>query len=303
MFRFFVHHHRFTTRTLAACILGAALCQAPGQPAIPRQQDVLIHAEGATAANWVKAAADNETHIIDDNASFPVSYRAHHLDSKGNITRQVIECTEGTVARLVERDGQPITREQDQAERARLQDILNNPGDFLKHQKRNLSARTYATQLVKLIPTAMLYTYAPGQPQPSNSTSSQIVIDFKPNPSFNPPNTISELLTGLEGRMWIDKRSQRLTRVEGRVIKPVNFGWGVLAHIYPGGTVEFEQTEAAPGHWIYSHVDENITIREMMLHTAEQKARMTATDIHALPAPVSCRDAVHQLLDLQIPLQ
>jgi hypothetical protein len=50
-------------------------------------------------------------------------------------------------------------------------------------------------------------------------------------------------------------------------------------------------------------VDENITIREMMIKTAVEKAVMTASDAHLLPAPLACKDAIHELLDEQIPLR
>ena len=256
-----------------------------------------------TAANWVKAAAENEIHIIQDDGSASVRYRMLRTDPRESVTRDVIECKEGSVARTIERNGKPLTAEQDKAERDRLEEILADPATYFKHEKRNQSARSYATQLVSLMPTALLYSYAPGQPQPPNATTPQIVIDFKPDPNFRPPSTVAQLLTGLEGRMWIDKRSQRLTRVEGRVVKPVNFGWGVLAHIYPGGTIEFEQAEAGPGRWIYSHLDENITVREMMLHTLTEKQEMTATDIRLLSAPITYREAIHQLLDMKIPLR
>lgn len=280
-----------------ACLLLAAFAAPSAHPQNPGD-----HAE-LSPAGWVEAASQNEVRIINDDGTFPVRYRIHKIDSKTDIVRDVIECREGTVARLIERNGQPLTRDEDDAERKRLEAILADPSDFFKHQKRNQSARGYATSLIQLMPKAMLYTYAPGQPQAPNAHGPQVVVDFVPDPNFQPPTTVSQILTGLAGRMWIDKRTLHLTRIEGRVIKPVNFGWGVLAHVFPGGTVEFEQADAGDGRWIYSHVDENITLREMMVHTAVEKNRMTATDIHLLPAPISYKDAIHELLAEQIALR
>ena len=245
---------------------------------------------------WADAASANELHIIEDDGTFPVRYRIHKVDAKGDVTREVIECREGTVARLIERNGLALTHEEDDAERHRLLAILDNPSDFLRHQKRNIGARNYATALVKLMPEAMLFSYAPGQPQPPGVTTPQVVLDFRPDPRFKPPTMTAEILTGLEGRMWIDKTAMRMTRVDGRIVRAVNFGWGVLAHVYPGGTVEFEQAEVAPERWIYSRVDENITVREMMMKTAVQKAQMSVSDVRVLPAQLSYREAINQLL-------
>lgn len=233
----------------------------------------------------------------------PLRYLIRVVNRKGDTTREVIESAQGNVARLIQRDGKPITAAEDAAERSRLNDILNSPGDFLKHQERNSAGQTYATQLIKLLPQAGLYTYTPGQPQPAGASSPQVVIDFQPNPNFHPPTMIAELLTGLKGRVWIDERSKTMTSIEGDVIRPVNFGWGVVARIYPGGHIEFEQTPVEGKRWIYSRLDMNITVREVMLHTVNDKTKMSAWNFQLLLSPISYQDAVHALLSQQIQLQ
>lgn len=258
-------------------------------------------APASTPVSWIQAAAEHEIHIIEDDGTFPVRYRTHRIDSKGDSVRETIEAREGTVSRQLLRDGKPLTPEQDAAERKRLGDILADPDTWKKHQKRNTSARGYATDLVKLMPKAMIYTYAPGQPQPAGSTSPQVVLDFKPDPAFKPPTTASELLTGIEGRMWVDKKRLVLTRVEGRIVRPINFGWGgVFAKMYPGGTIVFEQTEAGNGRWVYSAIDENITVRELLVHTAVEKLKSNVFDLRLLPAPIGYEEAVRELLAIPL---
>lgn len=233
----------------------------------------------------------------------PMRYRMRKVDRKGDMTRVVIESQQGTVARLVERDGQPITTAEDAAERSRLQEILDSPEEFLKRKRRDGEGRNYAAQLIKSMPAAMLYSYAAGQPQSAEIGSSQVVIDFKPNPSFHPPNMITQALTGIAGRAWIDEASGRLLRIEGRVLHPVNFGWGVIAKVYPGGTVEFQQTCVDSEHCVSSHLVEDITMREMMLRTVTDKTRMSAWNFEILPEPLSFQEAVHELLDMKVPLR
>lgn len=279
---------------LAAVLLFASGAQAWQLPA--------FDGPGSTPVSWIQAAAAHEVRIIDDDGSFPVRFRTHRIDAHGEVVRETIECRDGSVSRLLLHNGKPLTAEEDSAERDRLNAILTDPSNWRKHQKRNVAARSYAIELVKLMPTAMVYTYVPGQPQPAGSSSQQVVLDFHPDPNFKPPTTVSEMLTGIEGRMWIDKRRMVLTRVEARVTKPINFGWGgVLAKIYPGGNVVFEQTEAGNGRWLYSYLDENITIREMLVHTAVEKVLSNAFDIHLLPAQMSYQDAIHELLAIPLP--
>jgi len=255
-----------------------------------------------TPNSWVEGAVRNELVLIQDE-KHPIRYMVRKVDRKGDTTREIIESAQGNVARLIQRDGKPISAAEDNAERSRLNGILKSPGDFLKHQEREGVGRTYAIQLIKLLPEAGLYTYTPGQPQPAGATSPQVVIDFRPNPAFHPPTLVSEILTGLKGRVWIDARTGTMSRIEGDLLRPVNFGWGLVARVYPGGHIEFEQTHIEGKRWAYSYIDINVKVREVMLHTVNNKTRVNAWDFQVLPSPLSYEDAVHALLARQIPLQ
>jgi hypothetical protein len=219
------------------------------------------------------------------------------------MTRDVIESLQGNVARMIERNGRPITAAEDAAERERLQAVLASPDEFLRRRKRYNASRDDSIELIRLMPTAMIYSYAPGQPQPQGATSRQIVVDFHPDPKFHPPTMLSELLTGLAGRFWIDAETQRLTRVEAKVLTPVNFGLGVVGRIFPGGTIEFEQTNAGGNHWVYSHLEEHLTVRELMVKTVVMNSEMNAWNFRILPNAVSYQDAIRMLLAEQIPLR
>jgi hypothetical protein len=281
-----------------AAIIAVAFA-AYGAPAQKPPVDIAA----STPQSWVEAAAANEQHIINDDGSFPLRYRTRKVDAKNDVTRDVIESRQGTVARLVQRNGQPLTPAEDAAERTRLTEMLASPSDFIKHHKRDNAARGYSMDLVREMPRAMLYTYTPGQPQRPNVAQPEVVIDFAPDPHYKPPSLITDILTGVQGRMWIDSKSLRVTRIEGRVLHSVDFGWGMLARIYPGGTVEFEQSNAGGDRWAYSHLRENITIREMMLKTVQQHTDMDAADFKILPAPVSYQEAIHILLATPLALR
>jgi hypothetical protein len=255
-----------------------------------------------TPQSWIDAAAQHQLAILQDDSQ-PLRYRTRKVNQKEDVTRVVMESQQGNVARLVERDGRPLTPAEDAAERSRLNDILRSPNDYLKHEKKNAVDRDYAVQLIKLMPRAMIYTYTPGQPQPAGATSPQVVIDFHPDPAFKPPTMISELLTGLEGRLWIDARTGRMTRAQAHLLNTVNFAWGVIAKIYSGGTIELEQARVDGNRWVYSHFEEDLTMREMMVRAVTDKTKMSAWDFKPLPAPLSFQDAVRELLAMPVKLQ
>ncbi len=279
---------------LRSCAIFTALVAAAsaiGQQSIP----------AGDPRTWVGIAVQNQIGIIQHEGTQPLRFRVHKHDAKGDTTRETIETPQGSVARLVERDGAPLTAAEDAAERQRLQEVLADPQEFLRHQKHDQATHDYVIQLVKLMPRAMIYTYAPGQPQPANTEAAQIVIDFHPDPDFHPPTMVANFLTGIEGRVWIDAATKRLTRAEARIIRPVNFAFGIVARIYPGGTVEFEQADAGAGHWIYSHVTEHLTVREMMIKTVPENAEFSSSNFRLLPAPIDWQSAIRLLLAMPVP--
>jgi hypothetical protein len=273
----------------------AAVSAIPEQ-AIPGQPE-------GTPRSWAEDAVRNEFSIIDIEGKIPLQYRQRKIDAKGDTTREIIESKEGNVARLVERNGQPITAAEDVAERDRLEADIASPDHFIKHRKRDSEARDNAMQLVRMLPQAMIYSYAPGQPQPKGADGQQVALDFHPDPTFRPPTMFADVLTGLEGRVWIDAQSHCMTRIEAHVLHPVNIGFGLVARIFPGGTVELEQTHAAGDRWVYSHLDEHLTARVLMVKTYPENAAITSWDFQPMPSLLSYKDGTRLLLALPIPLR
>jgi hypothetical protein len=253
--------------------------------------------------SWAQAAARNQADIVQSSAMWSLRFRQRKVDAKGDTTREIIESQQGGVARLVERGGKPITATEDAAERDRLQASLASPDEFLRHHRHDKESRQYALDLIQQMPSAMIYSYAPDQPQPSGATSRQIVLDFQPDPKYHPPMMIADLLTGLAGRLWIDAASERVTRAECHVVKPVNIGWGMVGRIYPGGTMEFGQTDAGGGRWVYSRLEEHVTVRELMVKMVPVNVVMTSSEFRVLPSLLSYQDAIHMLLAEKIPLR
>ena len=266
-------------------------------------QQVTATNPAGTPQSWVQAAADNELPVINADGRTPLRYRIHKVDARGDTTRMQIESRQGDVARLIERNGHDLTRAENDAELARLKAILASPEDFLRHHKHDNANRADVTQLVNQIPKAMIFSYTPGQPQRAGSKSTQVVIDFHSDPAYKPPTMLSDALTCIEGRMWIDAESHRLVRIEGRFLKQVNFGYGIVARIFPGGTIQFEQTDAGNGRWVYSSLVEDLTVRAMLVKTIPQKSLMTASDFQRLPAPIDFQEAVRELIAMPVPTQ
>lgn len=304
--RFKEHGHGHGPRFARAAVYGLALgCFAWLPVAMPQTAGPAL----APAANmlrespraWADDAAANQLRLIASDHSLPVRYRERKVDARGSTTREVIESRDGNVARLMERNGAPLTVEENEGERARLQGILDDPEAFLKRHHRTGADRGYASELVKQLPSAMLWSYVPGQPQLPEVNRTQIVLDFTPDPHYKPPSLLTEGLTGISGRVWIDAESHTLLRVEGHILHPLDFGWGgVLARVGQGGTVSLEQRPVGEHRWVYTHMGEDVTVREVLVHTVAEKSQINAWDAQLLPEPVSLQEAIHDLLNMPV---
>ncbi len=193
--------------------------------------------------------------------------------------------------------GKPLTAEADQAERKRLEDLAASASDFARHVKDDQSGRKLATDLIRLMPDAMVYTAAPGMADArSPSGMHLIVLDFEPNPKWTPPTTTSEALTGLKGRVWIDSASGFVTRLDGEIFRSVNIGWGMLAHVYPGGKLSFEQVNVGGNRWTYSHFSDQARVRALLLKTIDVSSDVSASNFQHLPSPLTFQQAIALLL-------
>ena len=246
-------------------------------------------------------AAAEEVHDLEPYRAF-LRYRVHSVNKKGDQTRDLIETRDGPVARLIARDGRALTEEEDQAEQQRLKDLVDNPDDYARHVKAEQSSRKQAIEVIRAVPDAMVFTYAEQQPQiPGSGTNAvQVVLDFHPNPKWSAPTLASETLTGLEGRLWIDASSHHVTRLEARVFRPVNVGFGVFAKVFPGGTAVLDEARPVEQRWLPGHFVEHVTLRALMVKTIKENADTQNYDFAQVPS-MSYQDAVKLLLATPLP--
>lgn len=289
-------------RVFLVCLSGAVpgpstFLHAPAQTAAPA---AAVPVPGSIAPHaWAVDAAYNELSVVDFNKGF-LRYRLRTVNSKGDQTRDLIETRDGPVARLVLRDGRPLSPEQDSAERTRLQDMLDNPDAFHKHVHEDSNGKRTAADMIRLLPDAMTYTYAPNQPQRPGVSASEIVLDFQPNPAWIPPTFLAQALTGVRGRLWIDPHTHRMTHLDGSVFRGINLGWGVIAHVNPGGTFSLEQVDLGQGRSLVSHYTENISLRALMVKSLRENDEVTASQFQPVES-MTYVEAIHQLLQTPLP--
>ena len=78
------------------------------------------------------------------------------------------------------------------------------------------------------------------------------IFDAVPKAGYQPKTREAKVLSGMKGRLWIDKRQNQWVRVEAEVMRPVSL-YGVLAKVGPGTHFFLEQAPVAGNLWLPTH--------------------------------------------------
>ena len=78
------------------------------------------------------------------------------------------------------------------------------------------------------------------------------LLQAKPRPGYQPPDMETRTLTGMQGKLWIDKNSFQWVKVEAQVTHPVSIE-GFLARVEPGTRFELEKAAVSADVWLPKH--------------------------------------------------
>jgi len=175
-----------------------------------------------------------------------------------NQTKLIVETREATAGLLVEVDGHPLTPQQREAEAARLQNYLRNPEELNRKRTQEKEDAEHTIRIVKALPSAFLYE-RDGTQQGSagvGSPNDELVrLKFHPNPDYEPPSRVEQVLTGMTGHLLIDTRQNRIAEIDGTLEKEVGFGWGILGHLDRGGRFLVQQADVGSHQWEITHME------------------------------------------------
>lgn len=97
------------------------------------------------------------------------------------------------------------------------------------------------------------------------------VLTATPHKGYKPVDRDSEVLTGMQGTLWIDQQTFQWVKVEAHVVRPVKIA-GFIAEVEPGTRFEVEKRPVTEDIWMASHFSMKSNARVMLLfpHKAEE---------------------------------
>jgi hypothetical protein len=258
---------------------------------------VAQQAPSVPPADFVRRAVQNEIQASNGTGSY--MFRERKETPHGSQTRLMVETRDAMAAILVAIDDHQLTREQREAENARLQSFINNPDELRRKQKREKEDSERVNRIVKALPEALLYEYdgpeasKPGVGKPGDEL---VRLRFRPNPHYESPSRVEQVLTAMRGYLLIDGSKNRLAKIDGTLIKDVGFGWGgILGHLDRGGHFLVEQGEIYNDDWDITRMDLAITGKVLFFKSINMKSTEVYSDFRPVPSNLTFAQGVELL--------
>jgi hypothetical protein len=250
-------------RTMKRTLVAVALLAAPAANlAMPDVSEIIRQSVAANHRN-LGAAADFD-------------HCERVITRDGTKTYMVTMMLGTPYQRLTEINGQPLSnderdREQQKQDAARIERERETADAratrLAKHEKESRRNR----QLLDQLPQAFDFTFEGEQ---MVGRFDAFVLRATPRRDYQPPTLEAQVLTGMEGRFWIERTSFQWIKAEAAVVRPVSIA-SFLARVDPGTQFTLEQSPVASQVWMPAHF--SMRTRGRVLFLLKQRTQIDAT--------------------------
>ena len=250
----------------------------------------------ASCTALVRAAVANE--VAANNSSTKHMFKSHKTTAQGSQTRIYVETREAMAGMTIAYNDQPLAPAQMQGEENRLAALVNDPQQ-LRHKYAQEQENTERTlRILKALPDAFVFEYdgeKKGAVNLGEERARLVWLKFRPNPDFQPPSHVEQVLLGMEGVVVIDPVEQRIAKIDGTLFKEVSFGWGILGHLDKGGHFLVEQCDAGNDSWEVSRMSLSFTGKILLFKNLAIKSDEVFSGFRRVPDDTTFAQGVEML--------
>jgi hypothetical protein len=255
----------------AAVVLLFALCS--------QAQNPVLTLAKSQPSKLVSDTIENELKHNNERSKFMYKDRRQTLHQTA--TKEMVETTDGTVARLIAWNDQPPTAEQRAQDDEKLQNLLNDPDAMKKKRKEQDDDSNRVERMFREIPKAFVFEFV--DEEPGRNGNPMVKLAFKPNPNYDPPSREMSVYAAMTGNMWIDEKEQRLARMDASLFRDVSFGWGILGHLDKGGHFNIEQSDLGDGRWEATDMNIQFTGKALLFKSINLHQIEKLSDFRRIP--------------------
>jgi hypothetical protein len=241
------------------------------------------------------SAGDNVVTIIqrsvqannhDWDAAPQFDYSERDQGPEGTKTYAVTMLYGSPYRRLIAVNGKRLSADKEAEEQRKFEKVLSERRDESPENKSARIAKYEAERkrdhtMLDQLTAAFEFTMLGEQ----NLNGKRVyVLRATPRKDYRPPNRDSQVLPGMEGRLWIDKATFQWVRVEAHVTHPVRIE-GFLAEVEPGTQFQLEKIPVSQDIWLSSHFVMKSDAKVMLLFRHRSQEDDSFFNYHKAPAP------------------
>jgi hypothetical protein len=264
---------------------------APAQSASNPQNQTLA------PANLVRQAVQNEV-ATNSGQGMRFMFKDEKRTPHGSQTKLIVETGEATAGLLVAVNDRTLTPAQQQAEEARLQSYIHDPEQLNKKRKQEQEDAERTAKIVRALPDAFLYDFdgtQAGTPAIGRTGDELVRLKFRPNPDYEPPSRVEQVLTGMQGIVLVDAKEYRIAEIDGTLQKDVGFGWGILGHLDRGGQFVVQQADVVEHHWEVTRMELSFTGKILLFKKLSIHSVDIFSDFRSVPPTLTFAQGVDLL--------
>ncbi len=198
-----------------------------------------------------KSVAANQA---DFKAAPDFNYKERDREGKGSKTYQITMIEGSPYQRLIAVNGKSLSKEQQaQEEKKQQHEAARRHSESQSDRQQRIAKyekeRKRDNEMMQQLTKAFDFTYTGEQRVRGFEV---YVLKAKPRPGYRPPNMETQVLTGMQGQLWIDKKTFQWVKVTAEVVRPVSIV-GFLAKVEPGTQFELEMSPVEGDIWQVSH--------------------------------------------------
>jgi hypothetical protein len=199
----------------------------------------------------------------------------------GTRTYEVMMILGSDYQRLVAVNGKPLSPEEQASEQQKLEHVIAQRHDESAEQKAQRIARYEKDRkrdhlMMEQLTVAFDFKLLGKQ---KLGPYDVYVLQATPRPGYQPPNTETKVLTGMQGKLWIDKETYQWVKVEAEVVHPVSIV-GFLAEVEPGTRFELEKMPVEDDIWLPSHFSMKARAKVLFFFSHKTQDDETYFDYH-----------------------
>ena len=176
-------------------------------------------------------------------------------------------------------DDQPLSPDRQKAE------LIKFKNEVERRKKESPSARRARInawkkqrdengELLLDFPTALTFQLAGEETRNGHPA---YVLSATPIPGLVPTTRAAKVLTGIEGKAWVEKDTLHPMLVECTVVKAVPV-YGALASVLPGTDIEIRMTPVTNSIWLIDEVTTKLNVSKLHLFKSSAVTRSTYTE-------------------------